>query len=79
MEVFYNGTVFTGEGFIEAFVTDDNKFVATGSNAALLEQYPDVPQHDLGGKFVCAGFNDSHMHVLNDGYASSGSEDDSTG
>ena len=69
MEVFYNGTVFTGEGFTEAFVTDDNKFVATGSSAALLEQYPDVPQHDLGGKFVCAGFNDSHMHVLNDGYA----------
>ena len=69
MGVFYNGTVFTGEGFTEAFVTDDNKFVATGSSAALLEQYPDVPQHDLGGKFVCAGFNDSHMHVLNDGYA----------
>ena len=35
----------------------------------LLEKYSYATKHDLNNKFVCAGFNDSHMHVLNDGYS----------
>lgn len=69
MDLFYNGNVFTGDSFVEAFVVDGNHFVATGSSEELLQQYPSAAKHDLNNKFVCAGFNDSHMHVLNDGYA----------
>ena len=30
MDLFYNGNVFTGDIFVEAFVVDGNHFVATG-------------------------------------------------
>ena len=39
----------------------------TGSNEELLSAYPDAERSDLKGSFVCAGFNDSHMHLLNYG------------
>ena len=66
--LFTNGRIFDGNGFIEAFALDGSTIVSTGSTNALLDQYPQAKLVDLQGHFVTAGFNDSHMHVLNYGY-----------
>ena len=65
MKVFRNGIIYTGTGFAQAFAVEDGHFVFVGDNA----DAPDGEQIDLGGTFVCAGFNDSHMHLLNFGQA----------
>ena len=63
---YYNGQVYTGEGFAQAFIIESGLFSAVGSNEEILsEQYDE--KIDLEGRFVCAGFNDSHMHLLNFG------------
>ncbi|MBQ1931371.1 MAG: amidohydrolase [Lachnospiraceae bacterium] len=64
-----NGTIYTGHGhFAQAFAIKDDQFYAVGS----LEQVQDICRasgeplftYDLDGRFVCPGFNDSHMHLL---------------
>ena len=66
---FYNARVYTGElPLQEALIVENGKFSAVGSNEEILAQEADCVI-DLGGKFVCAGFNDSHMHLLNLGQA----------
>ncbi|MGL4912144.1 MAG: amidohydrolase [Romboutsia sp.] len=69
--LYYNGEVFTVKnGIKEAFVIEDKKFIYVGSNEeALLYKEDDSELIDLDGKFVTAGFNDSHMHVLGYGYS----------
>lgn len=67
-QVFMNGTVYTGNGLCEAFAVEDGNFIATGTTEEMKSQFPNAQFLDLQGKFVCAGFNDSHMHLLNDGY-----------
>lgn len=65
--IYYNAQVYTGRlPLKQAFGVEDNCFFFAGSNgeAALLEADSRV---DLQGAFVCAGFNDSHMHLLNYG------------
>jgi len=65
--VYYNGCVYTGElPLCQAFAVEDGCFVFAGSDeeAAALAADERV---NLGGAFVCAGFNDSHMHLLNFG------------
>lgn len=67
--IFYNGQVYTGElPLRQAFAVEGNRFLQVGTDEQLLgiadEQDTLV---DLGGRFVCAGFNDSHMHLLNFG------------
>ena len=64
---YYNGKVYTGEGFAQAFITEGGLFGAVGSNEEILSQMVDE-MVDLKGHFVCAGFNDSHMHLLNYGH-----------
>ena len=67
--VYHNGSVYTGTlPLAEAFGVEDGTFFFTGSNreALLLDADAFV---DLKGAFVCAGFNDSHMHLLNYGQA----------
>ena len=66
---FYNGKVYTGElPLREAFITEDGRFGRTGSDAEILARLePDDKKVDLNGSFVCAGFNDSHMHLLSFG------------
>ena len=65
MKIFHNAVVYTGENFTHAFALEDGRFVAVGDEALGLEG----ELIDLGGAFVCAGFNDSHMHLLNYGQA----------
>lgn len=66
--LYYNGTVYTGDEFAEAFIVEDGRFVFSGSNAEAREMIDeDDARVNLKGQFVCAGFNDSHMHLVNYG------------
>ena len=65
MKIFHNAVVYTGSGFAQAFAVQDGHFVFVGAEA----DAPEGEHIDLGGAFVCAGFNDSHMHLLNYGQA----------
>lgn len=63
--LYHNAKVYTGTlPLAECFAVEDGKFIFAGALA-------DAPQcdetADLNGAFVCAGFNDSHMHVINFG------------
>ena len=63
--LYRNGKVYTGAlPLVNAFAVEDGRFVFAGDEA-------DAPACgetvDLQGAFVCAGFNDSHMHLLNFG------------
>lgn len=65
----YNGKVYTGElPLVSAFVVENGVFTMAGSDkdAKALASSNDC-LIDLKGKFVCAGFNDSHMHLLSYG------------
>lgn len=65
-QIYYNGKIYTGElPFCEAFVVEEGVFTYVGDSetARKMAEGEDVLT-DLEGKFVCAGFNDSHMHVL---------------
>lgn len=70
-QIFFGGKVFTGElPLQEAFCVENGRFTAVGSSAEILAlQQAGDALTDLEGRFVCAGFNDSHMHLLNYGYA----------
>lgn len=62
---FIHAHVFQGDGdFCDSFVIDNGRFVLTGSEEETLKAYPQASTVDLGGRFVCPGFNDSHMHLL---------------
>jgi len=65
--IYYNASVYTGRlPLQEAFGVDNDHFFFVGSNAAARKLDADAFV-DLEGAFVCAGFNDSHMHLLNFG------------
>jgi len=58
--------IFTGNGFgAECFVIDQGRFVFVGSENEALRRFPTADHVDLHDQFVCPGFNDSHMHLLN--------------
>ena len=66
--LYYNGTVYTGEDFVEAFIVEDDRFIFSGSKKEAEEKInSDDEKVDLRKQFVCAGFNDSHMHLVNFG------------
>ena len=69
--IYHNGVIYTGElPLVTAFAVENDKFTAVGSDADILaSRCDDDTVIDLKGQFVCAGFNDSHMHLLNYGYA----------
>ncbi|MBR0463774.1 MAG: amidohydrolase [Clostridia bacterium] len=69
--IYVNGNVYLGRGaFAEAFVVKDGLFAYTGTSEGALALRTDGDEvFDLGGRFVCAGFNDSHMHLLSTGLA----------
>ena len=65
--LYYNGRVYTGElPLVTAFAVEDGRFVFAGSDAEG-EEMGCGASVDLQEHFVCAGFNDSHMHLLNFG------------
>lgn len=63
---YYNGTVYTGElPCRQAFIVENERFLATGTSEDMLASLSAQDSSiDLQGRFVCAGFNDSHMHLL---------------
>ena len=65
--IFYNANIFTGSGApARAVLVRDGRFEAVGAEEEILPLAgADVRRIDLEGRFVCAGFNDSHMHLLN--------------
>ena len=65
MKIFHNAVVYTGDDLTHAFAVEDGRFLAVGDEALALAG----ERIDLGGAFVCAGFNDSHMHLLSFGQA----------
>lgn len=66
---YIHGQVYTGTlPMQQAFLIENGKFLRVGSDDAILAEEADRTV-DLEGKFVCAGFNDSHMHLLNLGQA----------
>lgn len=69
--IYYNGVVYTGElPLAEAFVVEGDRFIFAGSNREcekLAEDHSVLV--NLEGRFVCSGFNDSHMHLLGFGDA----------
>lgn len=69
--IYYGGSVYTGSlPLAEAFAVEDGRFIFAGTDRearALAEKGGETV--DLNGRFVCVGFNDSHMHLLNYGYA----------
>ena len=65
--IYYNAVVYTGQMPLQqAFIVEEDKFVFVGRNEEALMQTADE-KIDMQGAFVCAGFNDSHMHLLNYG------------
>ena len=69
--VFYGGRVYTGSFPLQqAFVVENGIFTYVGSSQQALQMLQEGDSKvDLGDAFVCAGFNDSHMHLLNYGQA----------
>lgn len=67
--IYYNGVVYTGElPLAEAFAVEADTVCFVGaSEEALAQREAGDETVDLKGAFVCAGFNDSHMHLLNYG------------
>jgi len=67
--VYYHAAVYTGAlPLQEAFGVEGGVFFFTGTNEEALALEADAFV-DLQGAFVCAGFNDSHMHLLSFGQA----------
>ena len=64
--IWYNGQVYTGEETLrQAFLVEDGVILAVGSDAVIRALADDdTVCSDLGGRFVCPGSNDSHMHLL---------------
>ena len=69
--IFYHGRVYTGAlPICSAFAVENGRFTLVGDDETLLASAREGDSlTDLQGRFVCAGFNDSHMHLLNFGQA----------
>ena len=63
---YYNGLVYTGSlPLSQAFLVENGAFMQTGKNEAILVALSEGDRRvNLRGRFVCPGFNDSHMHLL---------------
>lgn len=65
MILYENACVFTADSYAsDCFVVDNGRFLFVGAAQDAKKAYPDAEIVDLGGRFVCPGFNDSHMHLL---------------
>ena len=72
--LYFNGRVYTGTlPLVSAFAVADGCFIFAGSDSEGFSLGCEKSE-DLQGRFVCAGFNDSHMHLLNYGQALSAAD-----
>ena len=77
--IYYNGQVYTGKDMQQAFIVEDGCFVQVGSNDLVNLKLDADFLVDLNHQFVCSGFNDSHMHIVNYGnYLLNGKLDEHT-
>ena len=61
-----NARVFTGDQqTADCFVVQDGMFAFVGSKQDAHAAFPEAELVDLGGQFVCPGFNDSHKTATN--------------
>lgn len=73
-DIYYNGVIYTGTGLeAEAMAVEDGRISGVGSLSDVEIQsdtkcQADTVCHNLEGRFVVPGFNDSHMHLLNYGH-----------
>lgn len=67
--IYCNAQVYTGEETLrQAFLVEEGCITAVGSDEEILAlRDGDTVCHDMNGRFICPGFNDSHMHLLNFG------------
>ena len=65
-QIYYNGKIYTGSlPLVQAFVVENGVFLYAGESECALQMADEKDVCvDLEGKFVCSGFNDSHMHLL---------------
>ncbi len=68
VKMLYNGKIYQGEGnFCQALLIENETITGCGSDEdiqLLASKYKHVEKHNLEGKCVIAGFNDSHIHLL---------------
>lgn len=60
---FINGKVWLNQNFAQAFIVEDDKFVAVGTNQAILAE-PHERVYDLQNKVVLPGLIDTHIHFF---------------
>ncbi len=67
--IYINGQVYTGSlPLCSSFVEEDGKFLYAGTDEGALALRCEADEViELNKAFVCAGFNDSHMHLVNYG------------
>ena len=67
--LYTGGRIFTGAlPLQEAFIVENGRFIAVGTDHDMLALCTEGDEViPLEGRFVCPGFNDSHMHLLNYG------------
>ena len=72
--VYYNARVYTGgEALQQAFLEENGLITAVGQNEEILALADArTIREDMGGRFICPGFNDSHMHLLSFGQSLTG-------
>ena len=63
-KIYYNGKVYTNEGFHEAFIVNENLIEEIGSSDSLLKKGIFDEKIDLNKQTVLPGFNDSHLHLF---------------
>ena len=66
---FENARIFTADRQnADCFVVKDGRFAFVGRKEEATKAFPEAASVDLHGRFVCPGFNDSHMHLLELGH-----------
>ena len=67
--LYHNAVIYTGASSpAQAMIVEDDKIVCVGSEREVFQQAEENDARiNLQGQFVCPGFNDSHMHLLNFG------------
>ncbi|MBR0209803.1 MAG: amidohydrolase family protein, partial [Firmicutes bacterium] len=68
---FFNAKVYVEKGvYAEALLQEDGWIKMVGTTGEILSMAGyDAEKIDCGGKTIVPGFNDSHMHILQVGFA----------